>query len=105
MRRELCVGVTAAAALGTGIGRVAEAEFVGFVVTSTVLSNSGQQLRIFTVAARFNGPTDTVVTCYNLASTSGAAALSGFWHKDNAYYNSGVLSQEYGTWSPSQTGS
>jgi Right handed beta helix region len=96
----LCV---AAGAIATG----ADAAFTGFVVTAVNVTNSGQALRVYTVVARFNGPTDTLLNAYNFGVTGGstAAALGGFWHKDNASQNSGVLMQGFGTWSPSQTGS
>lgn len=80
------------------------ASFTGYVVTSTDVTDSGRQLTVYKVYARFNGPTDTVLNCFNLGSIGGSS-LVGFWHKDNSSYNSGVLSQEFGTWSPSQTGS
>jgi len=67
-------------------------------------TNSGQNLTVLRLWARFNGPTDTVLNAFNFAGI-GSSSLTGFWHKDNAYYNSGVLSQEFGTWNPSQTGS
>jgi hypothetical protein len=82
----------------------ASSTFVGFVVTSANVTNSGQNLVVYSVFARFNGPTDTMLNCFNLGSST-PGGLVGFWHKDNASYNSGVLSQEFGTWNPSQTGS
>jgi len=98
-------GVVAGVVAGAWCARPAEGAFVGYVVTSTVVSNSGQQLRVYTVAARFNGPTDTLLNAFNLRSTNGNASLVGFWHKDNADYNTSTLSQEFGTWNPSLTGS
>ena len=82
-----------------------EATFVGFVVTSANVTSGSTNLTVYTVAARFNGPNDTLLNVFNLRSTNGNASLVGFWHKDNASYNSGVLMQEFGTWNPSQTGS
>ena len=82
----------------------AAASFVNYVLTMNSASFGGQSLSIYTVWARFNGPTDTVLNAFNL-SASGGGPLTGFWHKDNAYYNSGTLSREFGTWNPSQTGS
>ncbi len=93
-------GLMAAASLG----HTAMASFVSYVVTATNVTNSGQNLVVFTLWARFNGATDTVLNAFNLGGVGGTS-LTGFWHKDNAYYNSGVLSQEFGTWNPSQTGS
>ena len=94
---------TAAAA---AVSAAAAGDFVGFVVTAINTTNSGQPLRVYTVWARFNGPTDTLLNCFNLGAVAGTStSLTGFWHKDNAYYNSGFLMQEFGTWNPSQTGS
>ena len=89
---------------GLTVAASASATFTGYVVTSQAASNSGQSLTVYTVWARFNGPTDTVLNAFNLAGVAGSS-MTGFWHKDNAYYNSGILSQEFGTWNPSQTGS
>jgi hypothetical protein len=106
MRRDLGVMVAAGAVCcGLGVAGGAEAAFVQFVVTTSSVSHAGQHLVVHTVWARFNGPTDTVLNAFNFGSISGPAALTGFWHKDNSYYNSGVLSQEFVTWSPFLTGS
>ena len=88
---------------GLAVVSSASATFTGFVVSSVDVTNSGQGLRVYTVAARFDGPTDTLLNCFNFGSAGGS--MTGFWHKDQAYYNSGALSQEFGTWNPSQTGS
>jgi len=90
---------------GLAVVSSASATFTGYVVTSTNVTSGSTNLTVYTVAARFNGPTDTVLNAFNFRSTNGNASLVGFWHKDNASYNSGVLSQEFGTWNPSQTGS
>ena len=90
--------------LGLAIASTASASFTGFVVTSANVSSSGQNLTVYNVSARFNGPTDTLLNCFNFGGV-GSTLLTGFWHKDNAYYNTGVLMQEFGTWNPSQTGS
>ena len=99
-----CVG--AAVSLAGIVGGSASADFVGYVVTSTLVTHSGNgaqgQFTVYTVAARFDGPTDTVLNAYNLASQSGAAALVGFYHKDLASYNTNVMMTEFGTWNPSQ---
>jgi len=89
---------------GLAVAGSASAAFTGYVVTSTNVTSGANALTVYTLWARFNGPTDTVLNAYNIAAVGGSS-LSGFWHKDNAYYNSGVLSQEFGTWNPSQTGS
>ena len=93
-----------AAIAGLGVAGVASASFTGYVVSSTNVTNSGQNLVVYSVFARFNGPTDTLLNAFNLGSST-AGGLVGYWHKDNASYNEGVLSQEFGTWNPSQTGS
>jgi hypothetical protein len=86
------------------VGHTAMASFVSYVVTATNVTNSGQNLVVYTLWARFNGATDTVLNAFNFGAVGGSS-MTGFWHKDNAYYNSGVLSQEFGTWNPLQTGS
>ena len=93
-----------ALALAAAVSSAASATFVNYVVTKTSTTSGGVSLDVYTVWARFDGATDTVLNAYNIAAVGGSS-LSGFWHKDNAYYNSGVLSQEFGTWNPSQTGS
>ena len=89
---------------GLAVAGSASATFTGYVVTSTNTTNSGQALTVYTVWARFNGAADTVLNAFNLAAVGGSS-MTGFWHKDNAYYNSGVLQREFGTWNPSQSGS
>ena len=98
--KYLAAAVAAAAVTGA-----VEANFVGFAVTSASVTNSGVQLTVYNVFAVFDGPTDTLLAAKNFGSTSGINAYHGFYHKDNAYYNCGVLMQEFGTWNPSQTGS
>ena len=94
----------AAAVAGLVVSSMASAAFTGYQVTSTNVTNSGQNLTVYTLWATFNGPTDTVLNAFNLAAVGGSS-LTGFWHKDNASSNSGVLQQAFGTWNPSQTGS
>ena len=94
-------GIAFAGALATA----ADAGFVRYVVCMSPATSGGQSLLVYNVYAEFSGPTDTMLNFFNLGSTNGAASLTGFWHKDNASYNSAVLSQQYGTWNPSQTGS
>ena len=89
---------------GLAVAGSASASFLQFAVTSAAATTGGQSLTVYTVWGRFNGPTDTILNAFNFGAV-GASSLTGFWHKDNAYYNSGVLSQEFGTWNPSQTGS
>jgi predicted outer membrane repeat protein len=99
-----CVVLAVSSALCAG--EAASADFVGFVVTSATVVYPGLPgaFTVYTVAAQFDGPTDTVTAANALVSLSGAAAHTGFYHLDNADYNSGPLMTEYGTWNPSQTG-
>jgi hypothetical protein len=93
-----------ALALAAAVSSVASATFVEFYTVKTQTSNSGINLDVYTLYARFNGATDTVLNAFNFNRTDGAAT-NLFYHKDNAYYNSGALMKEFGTWAPSQTGS
>ncbi|MEY3142488.1 MAG: hypothetical protein RLY21_981 [Planctomycetota bacterium] len=95
-------GIVAAVA-GLAVSSMASAVFTNYVVTSTNTSNSGQNLTVYTVWARFNGPTDTVLNAFNMAAVGGSS-LTGFWHKDLDSLSSGVLTQSGGTWSPTLTG-
>ena len=104
LARFASLGTALCTIAGVGLSPSAEGTAVGYVVTSTNVTNSGQNLVVYTLWARFNGPTDTVLNGYNFSAICGSS-LVGFWHKDNAYYNSGILSREFGTWNPSQTGS
>jgi len=95
----------AAAVAGLVVSSMASAAFTGYQVTSTNVTNSGQNLTVYTLWATFNGPTDTVLNAFNLAAVGGSN-LGGFWHKDLADSSApGVLSQTSGTWNPTQTGS
>ena len=84
----------------------ASGAFVGFFVNSTDLTHEGQALTVYTLTARFNGSTDTVVRAFNLAALS-EDGLSGYWHKDNSSVQdaASALSQQYGSWDPTHTGS
>jgi len=93
-----------ALALAAAVSSVASATFVEFYTVKTQTSNSGINLDVYTLYARFNGATDTVLNAFNFNRTDGAAT-NLFYHKDNAYYNSGALMKEFGTWAPSQAGS
>jgi hypothetical protein len=93
-----------ALALAAAVSSVASATFVEFYTVKTQTSNSGINLDVYTLYARFNGATDTVLTAFNFNRTDGSAT-NLFYHKDNAYYNTGVLMKEFGTWAPSQAGS
>ena len=90
-------------ALAAAVTSVSSANFVSYVVTKTSTTNSGVALDVYTLWARFDGPTDTILNAFNFNRVDGSAG-NMFYHKDNASYNSGVLQQEFGTWNPSQTG-
>ena len=93
------------AIIGLGVTGMASATWTDFYVTKTQTSNSGINLDVYQLFARFNGPTDTVLNAFNLDRTTSSGILNGFYHKDNSTGNSGVLSTGFGTWSPSLTGS
>lgn len=94
-----CVASLAAAAAASG-------SFVGFFVSSTSTACVGQNLVVYTLTARFDGATDTVERAFNLTSLTGDG-LVGYWHKDKSGADDaeGVLSQDIGSWDPTQTGS
>ena len=85
-----------------------EATVTTFVVTSTTVNHTGAGAQgsfvVYTLWARCNGPTDTVLNAFSFYPVCGSS-LDGFWHKDNTSYNTSTLMQEFGTWNPSQTGS
>jgi hypothetical protein len=86
----------------------APAAFVSFVTTVTQVNLGQFQLDRVQLFARFNGPSDTVLNAFNLQYLGGSEVVdpySGYYHRDNSDYNGGILSQQYGTWAPSLTGS
>ena len=92
---------------GLAVTGSASATFVSFVSTITQVTTGGVLLDQVQIKARFNGPTDTVLNAFNLVYQGGATvadAYGAFYHKDNADYNSGVLSKQFGTWAPQLTG-
>jgi len=93
-----------ALALAAAVSSAASATFVSYVVTKTSTATGGVSLDVYTVWARFDGATDTVLNVFNFNRTDGSAG-NMFYHKDNSSYNGGVLSKQYGTWSPTLTGS
>ena len=93
------------AIIGLGVTGMASATWTDFYVTKTQTSNSGINLDVYQLFARFNGPTDTVLNAFNLDRTNASGILNGFYHKDNSSGNSGALSTATGSWSPSLTGS
>lgn len=97
-----------ALALAAAVSSAASATFVSYVVTKTSTATGGVSLDVYTVWARFDGATDTVLNVFNFSYSGGASAADAygaFYHKDNSSYNGGVLSKQYGTWSPTLTGS
>ncbi len=94
---------------GLAVVGSASASLSGYVVAVTQVTTGGVLLDQYKVFARFTGPTDTLLNMFNMSYSGGAAAgtdpYGAFYHKDNSDYNGGVLSQTYGTWAPSLTGS
>ena len=93
-----------ALALTAAVASSASATFVSYVVTKTQNTNSGVNLDVYTVWARFNGSTDTVLNAFNFNRVDGTAT-NMFYHRDLNSTSSNVLSKTAGTWSPSQVGS
>ena len=93
-----------ALALSAAVSSAASATFVSYVVTVSSTTSGGVALDVYTLWARFNGATDTVLNVFNFNRTDGTAG-NMFYHKDNSSYNGGVLSKQYGTWNPTLTGS
>lgn len=81
-----------------------QAAFVELYPVAVNITLDGQQLTQYTIYARFNGATDTVVSVTNLRGVNGAV-LDRFYHKDNSPGSAGTLTRTGGTWSPTQTGS
>jgi hypothetical protein len=96
----------AAFALAAAVTSVSSATFVDYVVTKTQTSNSGVDLDVYTVWARFNGATDTVVNAFNF-NRLGSSVTNIFYHKDLSTNTTApyLLTKSAGTWNPSQTGS
>jgi hypothetical protein len=93
-----------AMALTAAVASSASAAFVEYYTVKTQTSNSGVNLDVYVLYARFNGGTDTVLNAFNFNLTDGSDT-NIFYHKDNASSNSGVLQKAFGTWNPQQTGS
>ena len=94
-----------ALALVAAVSSTASATFVEFYTEKTQTSNSGVNLDVYVLYARFNGATDTVLNAFNLNGLAGATT-NAFYHKDNFdSSNPGQLSQTVGTWAPQATGS
>ncbi len=99
-----------AATAGLAISTAASAAMTGWSAQCTQTSDSGHQLLRIEVFAVFNGPTDTLLNVFNFQAAGGWAsnpsAASGFWHKDLSNSSTpNVLSQQFGTWMASSTGS
>ena len=94
------------AIIGLGVTGMASATWTDFYTVKTQTSNSGINLDVYQLFARFNGPTDTVLNAFNLDRTNASGILNGFYHKDNSTSgNSGVLTTSFGSWAPALTGS
>jgi hypothetical protein len=92
-----------ALALAAAVSSVSSATFVSYVVVKTQTANSGINLDVYNVYARFDGATDTLLNCFNFNRTD-ANETNMFYHKDLNSTNSNVLSKSYGTWAPTATG-
>ena len=92
-----------ALALAGAVSSVASATFVEYYTVKTSTSSGAVALDVYVLYARFNGATDTVLNAFNFNGLNGAT-MNGFYHKDNADYNTSNLMKEFGTWNPSQTG-
>jgi hypothetical protein len=84
-----------------------EAAFVRLVVTSIDVDEDGKQLTVYTLAARFDSPSDAVIMAYQLGSEK-PENFKGFWHRDLATAPNDeaapVLTQDAGTWNPTLVG-
>ncbi|MBI1304930.1 MAG: hypothetical protein GC172_14270 [Phycisphaera sp.] len=98
----------AACVLAAAVSSAASATFVEYYTVKTQTSNSGIDLDVYTLYARFDGATDTVVNAFNFNGFAGAV-MNQFWHKDGTVdpntSESGILSKTLGTWAPQATGS
>ena len=94
----------AALALAAAVSNVASASFVDFYTTSVTTSSNGITVDVYTLWARFDGATDTVLNAFNFNRID-SNTTNIFYHKDNAENNDGVMMKEFGTWAPQLTGS
>ena len=98
-----------ASAATLAVTSFAAATLTGWSVTATNVTNSGQSLTRYEVFGTFNGATDTLLNVFNFQAIGGwaahADAAGGFWHKDNNDDSPSILSQSFGTWAPTLTGS
>ena len=96
--------VLSSLALAAAVSSVASATFVEYYTVKTQSTDSGVDLDVYNLYARFNGATDTLLNAFNWNAINGAVC-NAFYHKDNASGNSGVLQTAFGTWAPQLTGS
>jgi hypothetical protein len=96
----------AAFALAAAVTSVSSAAFVEYYTVKTQTSNSGVNLDVYSLFARFSGATDTIVNAFNFNRVDGTAT-NMFYHKDLATNTTAPypLTKTAGTWNPSQTGS
>ncbi len=94
--------VLSSLALAAAVSSVASATFVEYYTVKTQSTNSGVDLDVYNLYARFNGATDTLLNAFNWNAINGATC-NAFYHKDNSSGNSGVLQTAFGTWAPQQT--
>ena len=73
------------AIIGLGVTGMASATWTDFYVTKTQTSNSGINLDVYQLFARFNGPTDTVLNAFNLDRTTSSGILNGFYPATMAF--------------------
>jgi hypothetical protein len=93
-------------ALTAAVASSASATFVEYFTVKTQTSNSGVNLDVYVLYARFNGATDTVLNAFNFNRLDGSAT-NLFYHKDLSTGTTAPypLTKTAGTWNPSQTGS
>ncbi|MFM1868384.1 MAG: hypothetical protein RL591_1792 [Planctomycetota bacterium] len=92
------------AAVAASVSAAASASFVEFYTTSTTTSSNGINVDVYTLWARFDGATDTVLNAFNLNRLD-SNTTNIFYHKDNAKGNDGLaMIKEFGTWAPQLTG-
>jgi len=93
-------------ALTAAVASSASAAFVEYYTVKTQTSNSGVNLDVYVLYARFNGATDTVLNAFNFNRGDGTDT-NLFYHKDLSTGTTAPypLTKSAGTWNPSQTGS
>jgi hypothetical protein len=96
----------AAFALAAAVTSVSSAAFVEYYTVKTQTTNSGIDLDVYVLFARFSGSTDTIVNAFNFNRVDGTAT-NLFYHKDLSTGTTAPypLTKAAGTWNPGQTGS